>query len=137
MLNSVFKINGIQPLLLLLIFLLLTLNCQGQTGVQKLTPDGFEKKMLATSEKIILDVRTPGEFSRGHLTGAILIDYYRDDFKSELAKLDKSKPVFVYCAAGSRSGSASKLLSQLGFKEIYDLHGGLSAWAEAGKSVTR
>jgi rhodanese-related sulfurtransferase len=112
-----------------------TLSCEGQTTGQKLPPDAFDKKIQASQGKIILDVRTPREFSSGHLPDAVCVDYYRHDFKAQLAKLDKSKPVFVYCATGGRSGSTVKTLSQLGFKEIYDLQGGISAWARAGKPV--
>jgi len=113
----------------------ITLSCEGQTAGQKLPPDAFEKKMQASQGKTILDVRTPREFSTGHLPDAVCVDYYRHDFKEQLAKLDKSKPVFVYCASGVRSGATVKLLSQLGFKEIYDLQGGISAWSRTGKPV--
>ena len=57
------------------------------------------------------------------------------DFKTELAKLDRKQPVFVYCAAGGRSYRASKQLQALGFERIYDLVGGMQAWREAGNPV--
>lgn len=97
----------------------------------------FEKKMAATKEKTILDVRTPGEFSEGHLTNAKNIDYYNDDFKQQVSKLDKNKPVFVYCKAGGRSASAKEVLTELGFTKIFDLQGGMNAWKQANKPVTK
>lgn len=115
----------------------LTVSCQGQTGVQKLSADNFEKKLEATENKIVLDVRTADEFKDGHLAKATMIDYYSSDFKDQVNQLDKTKPVFVYCAGGVRSGKASSILSQLGFKEVYDLQGGFNAWTAARKPVER
>ncbi len=78
----------------------------------------------------IVDVRTIGEFKAGHLSNAVLIDYYKSDFKAQLQKLDKNKPIVVYCAIGGRSNSALRILKRLGFKESYDLSGGIQAWME-------
>ncbi|WKZ60187.1 MAG: rhodanese-like domain-containing protein [Cyclobacteriaceae bacterium] len=112
-------------------------SCQGQTGVQVLSVDAFEQKLNATPEKIILDVRTDEEYAQGKMKNATQIDYYQRDFKTEVAKLDKTKPVFVYCASGVRSNSAAKILKQQGFTEVYDLKGGLNAWARSGKPVVK
>jgi rhodanese-related sulfurtransferase len=120
-----------------LIVLLVTACAQGNSQSQVLSAADYEKKLAAITDKQVVDVRTQGEYNNGHLTGAVLIDYYKDDFKAKLSKLDKNKPVFVYCAAGSRSGSASDLLAELGFKQIYDLKGGMNAWARAGKPITK
>ena len=103
----------------------------------KLNADAFEKKMAATDKKIILDVRTIEEFSQGHLVGAVDIDFYKTDFKERLGKLDKSKPVFVYCLAGGRSNSAAKMMSDMGFLTVYDLDGGYRSWSSAGKAVVK
>ncbi len=121
----------------LLAIIALTASCQGQTGSQKLSADNFEKKLEATGDKIVLDVRTHDEFKGGHLSNATMIDYYSSDFKSRVSQLDKTKPVFVYCAGGVRSGNASKILIQLGFNEVYDLQGGFNAWTAARKPVER
>ena len=109
----------------------LALSCQGQSKkAEVLTPQQFNEKLSATSNGIVLDVRTPEEYAEGHLTGAKLINYYDDTFKNQLSLLDKSKPVFVYCRSGKRSGASAQLLIELGFKEVYDLQGGFTAWAE-------
>ncbi len=109
---------------------------QAQT-IKKLDPQSFEKKLNEFKEPILVDVRTSGEYAQGHLANAVLIDIYSDDFKSRASKLDKSKPVFVYCKAGSRSSSAVDVFTDLGFKEIYDLSGGISAWQRANKPITK
>lgn len=90
-----------------------------------------------SSEEIILDVRTRGEFEDGHIPGAVLIDVNESDFKEKANSLDKSKPVFVYCAAGIRSEKAAAILKDSGFKTIYHLEDGLKAWTKAQKELTK
>ena len=79
----------------------------------------------------ILDVRTANEVAQGKIQGSLNIDYFKADFM-EIAKskLDKNKPVLVYCAAGGRSASAAKDLKKAGFKSVYDLEGGYDNWNE-------
>lgn len=109
---------------------------QAQT-VKRLDPQNFDSKLKESKEPILIDVRTPGEYGQGHLANALSIDIYSNDFKSRVGKLDKSKPVFVYCKAGSRSGSAVDMMSEMGFKEIYDLRGGIMAWQQAKKPIEK
>ena len=120
--------------------IVLTLLAFGPASAQSpqlLNASDFEKKLEATKNKIILDVRTQSEYDQGHLVNATLIDYYKNDFKQQLGKLDKNKPVFVYCAAGGRSGSAIDILTDLGFKKIYDLQGGMRAWSNFKKPIVK
>jgi rhodanese-related sulfurtransferase len=124
-------------ILILFAFVVSFANCQGQGGVQKLSVADYEKKLNETSNEIIVDVRTPEEYQSGHLVNATLINYYDSDFKEQISKLDKSKPVYVYCKAGVRSAKAANILRESGFKEVYDLQGGFDAWSGAGKPVTR
>ncbi|MGD8882100.1 MAG: rhodanese-like domain-containing protein [Desulfobacterales bacterium] len=74
----------------------------------------------------LLDVRQPGEYETEHIPGAKLIPL--PGLKDGLSQLDKHKPVIAYCAIGGRSLAAAQLLSGLGFKEIYNLQGGIRAW---------
>jgi len=76
----------------------------------------------------LLDVRTPEEFAEGHIQGAVNIDIYDAQFSSQLDKLDKSKPVYVYCRSGARSSNASEMMKKKGFKEVYNLIGGYAAY---------
>ena len=124
-------------LLLVLMMMLAMASCEGQSGAKKLSVNEFEKKLTETPGKIILDVRTPNEYNSGHLPDAMLINVNDKDFKSKIEQLDKSKPVFVYCKAGYRSSNASAILLQSGFKEVYDLQGGIDSWSGAKKTVVR
>ena len=99
-----------------------------------LSVDEFEKQIL--NEGTILDVRTPGEVAEGIIANAKVFDFNGADFSKQIQTLDKTKPVYVYCKAGGRSGKASKMLIDLGY-EVYDLEGGMDAWIAAGKSVTK
>ena len=84
---------------------------------------------------IILDIRTPGEFNRGHIAGAQNMDFYNSDFDSNLEQLDKTKIYFVYCASGNRSGQAVNKMKSLSFQTVYNLSGGISSWANSGYDV--
>ena len=80
----------------------------------------------------VIDVRTPAEFAEGHIKGARNVDIASPDFRKNLAKLDPGKTYLVHCAAGGRSTRSLSVLSQLGFKSIIHLDGGLNSWKEAG-----
>jgi thioredoxin 1 len=101
----------------------------------KLSPEEFEKKLNATKQGQLLDVRTPGEYKDGHLKNAQNIDYKSEAFKEQLSKLDKTKPVFVYCLGGVRSAAAANVLHESGFTEVYDMTGGYLKWTSADKPV--
>jgi rhodanese-related sulfurtransferase len=98
-----------------------------QTITKKVSKVEFSELMKKSGAQLI-DVRTSREFSNGFIEGAKNIDYNGDSFEKQIKKLDKNKPVLVYCAAGGRSENAAELLKEWGFKEIYDLEGGYNAW---------
>lgn len=71
----------------------------------------------------ILDVRTPGEFSQGHLVGAKNLDIMGDDFLEGVERLglDREAPVYLYCRSGNRSGTAARLLRENGYTQAYNV----------------
>lgn len=100
-----------------------------------LGPNEFEQKLSAMPGSILIDVRTPEEHGAGHLPDAVLINIHERDFSNRLEKLDKSKPIFLYCASGIRSEKAATILDELGFKKVFTLEGGTRDWVEAGKPL--
>ncbi len=113
---------------------LLAIACGQLAWAQKnLSADAFDKKLQATPDAQVLDVRTPEEFSEGRLTNANNIDIQNAQFEQNLQKLDKNKPVFVYCLSGGRSSNASDMLAKQGFKEVYNMEGGYMKWSLGGK----
>lgn len=114
------------------IFLSLPLALHAQ---KQLTTEEFEKQLAKSRDAQLLDVRTPEEYGEGHLANASNIDYKSPDFKEKIAKLDKNKPVYVYCLAGGRSAAAATVLHENGFSEVYDMKGGYLKWNTSGKAV--
>ncbi|QIF04344.1 rhodanese-like domain-containing protein [Roseimicrobium sp. ORNL1] len=118
--------------------------CGAVLGEDKKSPDGATHVKAAEAEKLVkehkvqvLDVRTADEYKEGHIKGAKNIDFTENDFESEAAKLDKTKPVLVHCQGGGRSTKSLEVLEKLGFQHIYHLDGGLKGWQAEGKPVEK
>lgn len=121
---------------------LVTVGCQAQNTTSEVVNidvnvADFAAGLDATENALLLDVRTDAEFASGHLNGAKQIDFYRADFEQELSKLDKDQPVYVYCRSGNRSGKAAKQMKAMGFKEVYNLEGGIGAWARRNQPISK
>ena len=86
---------------------------------------------------IYLDVRHPIEVARGHIAEASLVNIADPDFLKKVSRMQRSKPIFVYCASGYRSAAAARQLQTLGFAAVYNLRGGITAWQRAGMPVVR
>jgi rhodanese-related sulfurtransferase len=81
---------------------------------------------------IIIDVRTPEEFADGHLGKAINLDYKNESFRDIIDLVDKNKTYLIYCRSGIRSGEALEIMRELGFREVYNMSGGIIEWKEEG-----
>ncbi|OGS72172.1 MAG: hypothetical protein A3F91_03000 [Flavobacteria bacterium RIFCSPLOWO2_12_FULL_35_11] len=103
-------------------------------AIKVLTPTEFKEKSV---NQTIIDIRTPQEFSEGHIEGAININYFDDNFLDQIAKYDKNQPIFIYCRSGNRTESASKKAVDFGFKEIYDLEGGILYWIKNNNDIVK
>lgn len=121
----------------------LTLSCkENKKEEQSITRTEQEivinKKLIAADFKSnidsvnvqLIDVRTSEEFNEGHIKNAVNIDFYKSDFITQMNKLDKNKPVYIYCRSGGRSGKTATQLKKQGFTEVYDLEGGILDWKE-------
>lgn len=108
----------------------------GQIINKDVTVNEFEK-LVAEGNGLLLDVRSDSEFAEAHLKGATQIDFFGPNFKEQLKKLDPEKPVYVYCHSGNRSGKAAQMMKGMGFKAVYNLEGGITAWQGAGKPVEK
>ena len=114
----------------------LFLSCQGQQSksIQTVDVKTFAEKLKSKENPQLLDVRTPEEYSGEHIENATNVNWNGSDFVAKAEKYDKSKPIFVYCKVGGRSSQAADKLAALGFKEIYNLDGGIMKWSAAGNS---
>ena len=86
-------------------------------------------------EYILLDVRTPDEFSSGFIKKAKNLDFYSETFQNDLLSIDKSLPVVLYCRTNNRSTKTANILKQNGFKEISVLEGGITDWVKRGNDI--
>ncbi|MBQ2783372.1 MAG: rhodanese-like domain-containing protein [Alistipes sp.] len=84
-------------------------------------------EVIENEQVQIIDTRTPAEFSEGHIPGAVNIDIDGEEFEAMVAKLDKSRPVAVYCRGGRRSKEAAEHMVSCGL-EVTELSNGIISW---------
>ena len=120
----------------LLILSFLFISCHGQTSeaVHTIDVKSFTEKLKTNENPQLLDVRTPEEYNTEHIGDAKNVNWNGDDFVTKSTTFDKSKPIFVYCKVGGRSAQAANKLAELGFKEIYNLDGGIMKWKAQGNA---
>lgn len=113
---------------------LLLTSCKGQNGKginENIEPKAFAEKVAVPGVQLI-DVRTPDEYGNQHLDNAKNINVNDSNFEAQAAQLDKNKPVYVYCLSGGRSAKAADKLASMGFKEVYNMAGGITRWNAEG-----
>ena len=108
--------------------------CSSQQ-IQNMNVEEFEKQLIVTKGEQLIDVRTPQEFEKYRIRSAKNLDVRNPNFRREIEKLDKNKSVLVYCLSGARSKSAANVFKEAGFKNIYELDGGINSWSKAGKPI--
>ncbi len=127
------NINIKYILVLLQAAFLLSCNSNAQTG--NISIDAFEKGIKENNVQL-LDVRTAGEYTDGHLAQSLQADWNnKAEFVERVKALDKSIPVYTYCLSGGRSNAAMEWLKANGFKTVYNMKGGINAWKQASKPV--
>ncbi len=117
-----------------------TIEAPATQSIQLISPTEADQLLTdnaGSDDFVILDIRTPEEFTAGRIAGSVNIDFYEANFADELDKLDKNKTYFVYCNSGNRSGTAMGTMKELGFTDVYDLDGGIQAWYSSGFSITQ
>jgi|JI81BgreenRNA_FD_contig_51_387804_length_432_multi_2_in_0_out_0_1 rhodanese-related sulfurtransferase len=101
-----------------------------KSNYETLSGSAFKELFRNTPGGILLDVRSPAEFSRGTIKGARNMNVSDASFNQKMASLDTSKTYFVFCAAGARSAAACSRLSSAGLK-VYNLAGGINSWPKS------
>lgn len=95
--------------------------------------DVFYSKIQNEKKPQIIDARGPEEFALNHIKGAVNFNLESKDYAQQVAKLDKTKPVFTYSIGAGRSVWLADELLKNGFKEAYSLEGGIANWIGSGK----
>lgn len=116
------------PITLTLLLFSCSVGQDNSTEKTNLTSTEFLAKIKEIDNPQILDVRTPGEFAGGHIENALNVDWTGSDFNNGIAKLDKTKPVLVYCLSGGRSSAAAKEMRKQGFEHVLELGKGMLGW---------
>lgn len=94
----------------------------GRMGIKQITPRELDQK----KGMVIIDVRSDSEYEKGHIPGAVHVPL--SEIGDRVKKLKKDKELVVYCRSGNQSIWAIKRLMGMGYKNLYNLKGGYSAW---------
>ena len=109
--------------------------CNGQNqGVKNLSANEFDQGIQKEGIQLV-DVRTPEEYTEKHIKGAQNFNINGTEFEKQMSTLNKGKPVYIYCLSGGRSGRAADWAAKNGFKEVYNLNGGITSWLGENKPV--
>lgn len=119
---------------LLAIILLMLTSCSSKGEVMNMSSADFAKKIHEPGI-VVLDVRTPEEFSGPHIHGALNIDFEAGNFKEKISHLDKSATYAVYCRSGRRSALAIETMKEVGFTSLVNLSDGINDWTSNGFPV--
>ncbi len=108
---------------------------QQQTGVKTLTPAEADSLIAGRQDLLLIDVRQPRELRDGSIAGSKLIPFMQ--VARGQHSIPRNRPLLIICAVGGRSIVAAQLLTKRqGYKEVYNLKGGIDAWKKAGLPVT-
>jgi hydroxyacylglutathione hydrolase len=97
--------------------------------LKTLSASGLKQK-LDRNEVSVVDVRSPREWASGYIEGAERI--YIGQLMDEIGRLSKDKPIASVCSVGNRAGIGASILKKAGFKELYNVLGGMNAWEKLG-----
>ncbi len=106
--------------------------CVGLTPSQA---DALLRGQSDNSDLTVIDVRTDVEYGAGHIEGAILHDYYADDFWDWLSGFDRNGTYLLYCQDGVRSLDTCSVMDSMEFTDVREITGGFAAWEGAGFPV--
>lgn len=120
----------------LLCFVLFFASCADEKkGEVKIVSPEEMQTLIELEDIQLVDVRTAEEHKKGFIAHAQNIDFNSPTFEEDITKLDKTKPVVLYCRSGGRSAKCAQKLKEAGFVKIYDLEGGISKWKHKGLEV--
>ncbi|MGO8876349.1 MAG: molybdopterin-synthase adenylyltransferase MoeB [Acidimicrobiales bacterium] len=103
---------------------------QVKQSIREVDPEGAEAERPAA---VFLDVREADEYAQGAIPGALHIPRGYVELQIEGRLPDKSQPIVVYCAGGTRSALAAKALGELGYTDVVSMAGGFNKWKDEGR----
>ncbi|MDA0195388.1 MAG: rhodanese-like domain-containing protein [Bacteroidetes bacterium] len=113
-----------------------SVGCSQQPTTTDISVKEFQQQISRNKEAIIFDVRTQGEVDAGVIDAGVLnYDFRQASFSDNVATLDKDKTYYVYCQAGVRSSQAVNIMKGMGFKNVFNVEGGIGQWRKEGLPV--
>lgn len=126
--------NSILKYILLVAFTIFSCSLINNESINQMNSDELIE-FIELNDAILVDVRTEDEYNSGYIENSLNIDYFSNEFSVNADKLDKNTPIILYCRSGNRSSMSANKISKLGFKEIYNLEGGILEWIEEGNVI--
>ncbi|TYB75729.1 rhodanese-like domain-containing protein [Bizionia myxarmorum] len=123
----------------LLVCTMVLVGCKNEPkndAIQVVTSEEMQA-LLEMDNVQLLDVRTPEEYAEGYIPDFQNIDFLSPTFDQDILKLDKDKPVILYCRSGGRSAKCAQKMVDAGFTKVYDLQGGISKWEHDGFEIVQ
>jgi len=107
-------------------------NSSPKSDDSNFTPTEAFEKLKSNKNTLLVDVRSSPEYQQAHVSGSLLIPV--QELQSQAASLKKheSKEIFVICHSGSRSLTAQRILTNMGFEQVTNVIGGVSRWHQEG-----
>jgi molybdopterin/thiamine biosynthesis adenylyltransferase/rhodanese-related sulfurtransferase len=105
---------------------------QTKRQIKEVSVQEVNEKLNPANGFTLLDVRERDEWDQGHLDQAIFLPRGFLEVKADKELTDKSQPIVVYCAGGTRSAFAAKTLQDLGYTDVYSMRGGFNEWKNNG-----
>jgi rhodanese-related sulfurtransferase len=127
------NIYRIACLFVAMIFFASCMDNKADNSEVKLVTAEEMQSILELEDVQLVDVRSPKEHGEIRIANSQNIDFSSPTFDEDISKLDKAKPVILYCKGGNRSAKCAKKLKNAGFEKIYDLEGGISKWKHSDK----
>ena len=109
---------------------------EARQQVPEVSPDEAKARLADGKKPVLLDVREREEFRQGYIPDAVSIPRGFLEIRVEETVPDKKAPVITYCASGTRSLLAGRILKELGYEDVVSMRGGFNAWKNQGMPIT-
>lgn len=95
----------------------------------KVSPAQYAQLLHDSANHYLIDVRTPGEYNKAHISGAVNYNFFAFHYGRDVDTLQRGKTAFIYCHTCHRSPFAARIMKRKGFALVYDMAGGFANWA--------
>jgi rhodanese-related sulfurtransferase len=109
---------------------------EAKKNIQEISPQDAASA-LKRGDALLIDVRDPNEWQKGHIPGAKNFSRGTVELEIEEAAPDLSTPIITHCGGGGRSALVAESLQRMGYKNVRSMAGGFKAWKAAGLPATR